>query len=385
LNQLTFFQVNMKKPLSSGAAASATNFTVKRLFAAAFIGLASAALSSLSCAARDARAPAFSESPAVREFVAQMQAQHGFDAAYLSRQFASIHSNPAVLRAIEPAAVPELQRSWQRYRARFLNEQRLAQGLRFWREHRLALVRAEAIYGVPQEIIAAIIGVETEYGLNTGKFGALEALATLAFDYPPRASFFRRELEQFLLMARESGVPPLNYKGSYAGALGIPQFMPSSQRNYAVDFDGDGRIDLSRSAADAIGSVARFLNVHGWQPGGPVTVPARVDENAATLAAFGIKPSLTLREWSERGMSPLFAGDGEGFADAPAALIDLVTPGQTAEYWIGFTNFYVITRYNRSSFYAMSVFQLAEALRKAWESQESDVKDRTPTAPLRIK
>ena len=312
----------MKKPLSSGAAASATNFTVKRLFAAAFIGLASAALSSLSCAARDARAPAFSESPAVREFVEQMQAQHGFDAAYLSRQFASIHSNPAVLRAIEPAAVPELQRSWQRYRARFLNEQRLAQGLRFWREHRLALVRAEAIYGVPREIIAAIIGVETEYGRNTGKFGALEALATLAFDYPPRASFFRKELEQFLLMARESGVPPLNYKGSYAGALGIPQFMPSSQRNYAVDFDGDGRIDLSRSAADAIGSVARFLNVHGWQPGKPVTVPARVDENAAALAASGIKPSLTLREWSERGMSPLFAGDGEGFADAPAAFRD---------------------------------------------------------------
>jgi membrane-bound lytic murein transglycosylase B len=335
-----------------------------RLFAVALIGLASAALSFPCRAAEGRRAPAFSESPAVREFIVEMQARHGFDAAHLTRQFASIRGNPAVLRAIRPAAAPETQRSWRRYRARFVNESRLAQGLRFRQEHRIALLRAEAIYGVPREIVAAIIGVETEYGRNTGKFRVLEALATLAFDYPPRAPFFRRELEQFLLLARESGVPPLDYKGSYAGAIGIPQFMPSSQRSYAVDFDGDGRIDLSRSAADAIGSVARFLSLHGWRPGEPVALPASVNEDVRALLAMGIKPSMPLREMQGRGV---LAAGAEDLADAPAALIDLPSPGQPTEYWVGFTNFHALTRYNRSSFYAMSVFLLAESLREARE------------------
>jgi membrane-bound lytic murein transglycosylase B len=356
---------------------------LKHLFVTVLIGLASAAPSpspSPFSHAEDPRARAFGELPAVREFIAEMQARHGFDAAHLGRQFTSISSNPAVLRAIQPAVVPELQRSWQRYRVRFLNEQRLAQGLRFWREHNIALVRAEAIYGVPREIVVAIIGVETEYGRNTGKFGVLEALVTLAFDYPPRAPFFRRELEQFLLLARESGVPPLDYKGSYAGAIGIPQFMPSSLRSYAVDFDGDGRIDLSR-AADAIGSVARFLNLHGWRPGAPVTTPASVNGDMTALLAMGIKPSMTLREMRERGVLPSVA-DAERFADAPAALIDLASPGQPTEYWIGFTNFYVLTRYNRSSFYAMSVFLLAEALREAREETPAERIPESGPTPL---
>ncbi|GHU19009.1 murein transglycosylase [Betaproteobacteria bacterium] len=300
-----------------------------------------------------------------------MQARHDFDGANLARQFASIRSNPVVLRAIRPAQVPELQRDWPRYRARFLNEQRLTHGLRFWQEHETALIRAETIYNVPREIIVAIIGVETEYGRNTGKFGVLEALATLAFDYPPRAPFFRKELEEFLLMARENGIPPLSYKGSYAGAIGIPQFMPSSQRHYAVDFDGDGRVDLRGSVTDAIGSVARFLNVHGWQADQPIAQPAIVTEvnaSVADIVAAGIKPSLPLREMREWGVLPLVA-DAENFAsnfaDTPVALIDLVSTDQPTEYWIGFDNFYVITRYNRSSFYAMSVFLLALSLREA--------------------
>ena len=172
--------------------------------------------------------PPFSASPGVREFIACMHENYGFDVDHLRQQFATIHSNATVLRAIQPAAVPELQRSWERYRARFLNERRLTHGLRFWQANSAELARAEAIYGVPPEIIVAIIGVETEYGQNMGKFSVLEALATLAFDYPPRAPFFRGELEQFLLMARENGLSPLDYKGSYAGAIGIPQFMPSS-------------------------------------------------------------------------------------------------------------------------------------------------------------
>ncbi|MFZ4536016.1 lytic murein transglycosylase B [Propionivibrio sp.] len=309
------------------------------------------------------RTPPFSEASEVRAFILDMHEQHGFDVAHLTRQFASIHSNATVLRAIRPPAVPELQRSWQRYRVRFVNERRTSNGTRFWQENQAELARAEAIYGVPQEIIVAIIGVETEYGRNMGSFSVLEALATLAFDYPPRAPFFRSELEQFLLLARENGVSPLEIKGSYAGAIGIPQFMPSSQRKYAVDFDGDDRIDLRQSNTDAIGSVARFLNMHGWQAKAPIALPARVEGDPTALIAAGIKPAAPLQELAKQGV--FAAGNSEGLAERPAALIDLVTPNQPTEYWVGFDNFYVITRYNRSSFYAMSVFQLAEALREA--------------------
>ncbi len=308
-------------------------------------------------------APSFNESPEVREFIQRMHAEHGFDVEHLSRQFAAIHSNATVLRAIRPAAVPEQQRSWQRYRERFLNERRLTAGLRFWQENRAELLRAESIYGVPQEIIVSIIGVETENGRNMGSFSVLEALSTLAFDYPPRAPFFLGELEQFLLMARENGNSPLDYKGSYAGAIGIPQFMPSSQRRFAVDFDGDDRVDLRRSPTDAIGSVARFLNLHGWQAKTPVAIPASVDSDPSALIAAGIKPTQALQELLKQGVVPF--DDTRQLAERPAALIDLVSPERPTEYWIGFDNFYVITRYNRSSFYAMSVFLLAETLREA--------------------
>ena len=306
--------------------------------------------------------PPFSESAEVRDFIALMHEQHGFDVAHLTRQFAAIHSNASVLRAIKPAAVPELQRSWTRYRERFVNERRISNGLRFWQENGAELKRAEAIYGVPPEIVAAIIGVETEYGRNMGSFSVLEALSTLAFEYPPRADFFRKELEQFLLMARENGVSPLEIKGSYAGAMGIPQFMPSSQRNYAVDFDGDDRIDLRGSASDAIGSVARYLEVHGWQAGAPVAAPATVSADPTALIAVGLKPAIHLLELANQGVTTRLVSSDP---DRLAALIDLVAPDQPTEYWVGFDNFYAITRYNRSSFYAMAVFQLAEALRNA--------------------
>ena len=312
-------------------------------------------------APKSAPAP-FSAAPAVRDFINTMHEQHGFDVEQLTREFSLIHSNATVLRAIRPAAVPELQRSWQRYRERFVNERRTRYGQRFWQENAAELTRAEAIYGVPAQVIVAIIGVETEYGRNTGKFSALEALATLAFDYPPRAPFFRNELEQLLLLARENEVSALDIKGSYAGAIGIPQFMPSSQRRYAVDFDGDSRIDLRASTIDAIGSVARFLQMHGWQAGAPVALPAAVDGDPAPLIAAGIKPQSSLQQLAQQGVlvSPLAAPD----TSLQAALIDLPSPDLPTEYWVGFDNFYVITRYNRSSFYAMSVFLLAEALRE---------------------
>jgi membrane-bound lytic murein transglycosylase B len=344
---------------------------VKPLLAAVFSGFMLALAASPPRAAPNTRTPAFGELPEVQEFIAEMRIRHGFDAAPLTRQFASIRSNSAVLKAIQPTAAPELQRSWNRYSARFLNARRLTLGWFFWQKHADTLARAEAVYGVAPEIIVAIIGVETEYGRNTGKFGVLEALSTLAFGYPPRAAFFRRELEQFLLMARENETSPLDYKGSYAGAVGIPQFMPGSQRHYAVDFDGDGRVDLRHSAADAIGSVARFLNMHGWQSGAPIAMPVNVDGDAAALIAAGVKPSLSWRETRARGVVPLAADSGRCADDATVALIYLVSPDQPGEYWIGFDNFYVITRYNRSSFYAMSVFLLAESLRGAQEANAS--------------
>jgi membrane-bound lytic murein transglycosylase B len=211
---------------------------------------------------------------------------------------------------------------------------------------------------VPEEIIVAIIGVETEYGGNTGGFRVLEALATLAFNYPRRAEFFRTELEQFLLLTRENGLEPLSVKGSFAGAIGIPQFMPGSQRRYAVDFDGDQRVDLSGSVDDAIGSVARFLEQHGWQAGQPIATRARTSgEPQRSLIEAGIRPSLKVADLTEQGI--LTSADPEH----SVALIDLVSPGRETEYWLGYENFYVITRYNRSSFYAMSVFQLAEEIR----------------------
>ncbi|MDX9707770.1 MAG: lytic murein transglycosylase B, partial [Azospira sp.] len=255
--------------------------------------------------------------------------------------------------------------SWTRYRARFLNERRIENGLRFWRQNGAALRRANALFGVPEEVIVAIIGVETEYGANTGRFGVMQALSTLAFRYPPRAPFFRKELEQFLLLAHENGFDPLQLKGSYAGAIGIPQFMPGSQRNYAVDFDGDGRVDLSKSVDDAIGSVASFLARHGWEEGGEIAVPVRMNGDPAPLLALGIKPERPLGELVAGGIEVQgkdeIRGEGDG---RPGALIDLVSPEQATEYWVGFQNFYTITRYNRSSFYAMAVFQLAEAIRE---------------------
>ena len=312
-------------------------------------------------AAAPPRTPAFSAAPEVQAFIMEMHEQHEFDIAELTRTFSSIHSNATVLRAIRPAAVPELQRSWQRYRERFVNERRTVNGLRFWRENAAELARAEALYGVPPEIIAAIIGVETEYGRNMGKFRVLEALATLAFDYPPRAAFFRGELEHYLLLTRENGYAPGSLKGSYAGAMGIPQFMPSSQRFYAVDFDGDQRIDLAHSSSDAIGSVASYLKLHGWEAGAPIAVPARVEGDPTALLSADYKPRLPLRELLQQGLGA--AGETEQIGDRPAVLIDLVAPSQPTEYWIAFDNFYVITRYNHSTFYAMAVFQLAQALR----------------------
>ena len=294
----------------------------------------------------------------IRQFVAEMHERHGFDPTELGALLATIKPNPVVLRAIAPPTDPGV-RSWQRYRARFLDRARIENGVRFWNTHADTLTSAETAFGVPPEIIVAIIGVETEYGRNKGNFSVLEALSTIAFAYPPRRDFFRSELEQFLLLTRENRQAPEAVLGSYAGAIGIPQFMPGSQRKFAVDFDEDGRVDLMSSPQDAIGSVARFLKLHGWEKDQTVTERiTTVPEQPESLLGAGIRPSLDRPALQQAGVA------AENLPSRyPAALIDLVTPGDATEYWWGFNNFYAITRYNRSSFYAMSVVQLAEAIR----------------------
>ena len=219
---------------------------------------------------------------------------------------------------------------------------------------------------MPEEIIVAIIGVETVYGRNTGSYRVIDALSTLAFDYPPRAEFFRAELENYLLYARDAGIDTLALKGSYAGAIGIPQFMPGSYRRYAVDLDGDGKQDLSGSFADAIGSVANFLKAHGWRSDEPVAYAAQVQgEHYRRLVDAGIKPATRYGDLASFGVSAA----GEAAADAPCALIELTTPDQMSEYLVGFTNFYVLTRYNRSSMYAAAVLELAQAVKSGYQAK----------------
>ena len=310
---------------------------------------------SLQAWSADAQGMRYSERSDVKEFIAEMRQKHEFPEAWLIRQFDEAEFKPSVIKFILPPASPQ-QRSWKTYRSRFVEPRRIAAGTAFWNQHAATVKRASEQYGVPEEIIVAIIGVETIYGKQLGDFETLSALTTLAFDYPPRAALFRTQLEELLLLAREEGRNPRSYTGSFAGALGLPQFLPGSIRRYAVNFDGNDSIDLT-TPADAIGSVANFLAAHGWVKGGPIVAPAQIDDAAAApLIAQGIKPQLLPTEMVGLVTRP-------DAPQQPAALIDLVTPERATEYWLGYQNFYVITRYNRSSFYAMAVHDLAQALR----------------------
>jgi membrane-bound lytic murein transglycosylase B len=293
----------------------------------------------------------------VAAFIEEMHAKYDFAPEALRALFAETFYQPSIIKAITP--LPSGRRSWKIYRGNFVNENRIARGLRFWRDNEATLIRAEQTYGVPREIIAAIIGIETEFGRNMGNYRVMDALSTLGFDYPRRAEFFRGELAQLLLLARESNIDPLELKSSFAGAIGIPQFMPSSTRRYAVDFDGDGRLDLRASAADAIGSVANFLQQHGWQSGGAIAAEATLgNEDAQALISDGVEPERPVRELRAAGVQLADTIDD----NAMGVLIELQSRDAASEYLVGLHNFYVITRYNRSSFYAAAVLQLAQAL-----------------------
>jgi len=289
----------------------------------------------------------------VSEFIDEMVAKHQFDRDELTAVFAQTVRRPETLAAISR---PATSKPWLEYRAAFVNAKRTDGGRQFWEEHAVTLQHASQQYGVPPEIIVALIGIETGYGRNAGKFRVMDALTTLAFDYPSRAEFFRGELEQFLLLAREQHFDYLAIKSSYAGALGIPQFMPSSYRKYAVDFNGNGKVDILNEAEDAIGSVANYLRGYGWQNGLPIALRASV-QNTDLLPDDKLFRSLA--DWKNLGVMP------EQFdRDLPAATLLDFTVESGKEYWLAFENFQVIRRYNNSNFYTMTVYQLAEALRQ---------------------
>jgi peptidoglycan lytic transglycosylase B len=296
----------------------------------------------------------------VRQFISAMVQKHGFSKKQLESVFGRVQAQPGVLKSMTLA--PESGRAWQSYRAIFVNPTRIEAGVRFWNRHAEALERASAEFGVPEEIILGIIGVETTYGRNMGSYRVIDALTTLAFDSPNRGEFFRSQLESYLLYTRETNTDVFRMKGSYAGAIGIPQFMPGSYRRFAIDYDGDGRKDLADSPADAIGSVANFLREHGWQRGQGIAVPAIVEAPAARLLVdSGFKPLYRAADLPSFGVKPARALDD----DALCSLIELESPSQPPEYWVGMHNFWVLTRYNRASFYGIAVLELGRAVTEA--------------------
>jgi membrane-bound lytic murein transglycosylase B len=316
----------------------------------------------------------FGEWQVVSAFVDEMVAKHGFDRSELEAQMRQVHFVESAVQLVKPAP-PGKPKNWQAYSARFIEPIRINAGLRFWNENAAALARAEATYGVPAEILVGIIGVETVYGRDTGRFRVLDTLTTLAFAYPDapnkaaRAEFFRGELENALLLARHEKIDPFTLLGSFAGAVGLPQFMPGNILKYGVDFDGDGHVDLRGSTADAIGSVANFLIEHGWKPSdpGPAVIPVDVAAHRAWEPLLGRGLAATLRpdELEAAGViAPAALAPGRLYG-----LVDLQNGAEPTEYWLATDNFFAITKYNRSYFYAMSVIDLGRAVREARMSQ----------------
>lgn len=296
----------------------------------------------------------------VKEFIDEMVEEHGFDRDYLENKFSSAKRLDNVLESIAKPAEKEL--TWGQYRPIFVTNKRSDKGKEFIREHRETLDRAEREFGVPAEIIAAIIGVETYYGRLTGKYTVFDSLTTLGFDYPPRSAFFKSELKHFLLLSKEENISIDEMTGSYAGAMGMPQFIPSSYRRYAVDFDGDGKRDLWHSVPDVIGSVANYFSEHGWQKGESVTHPVTVENTSILNEVNALKPYVTVRQLKQQNVTLNSKSEQQPKDEQLATL--LTFEGKNGdEHWIGLKNFYVITRYNHSELYAMAVFQLSEKLK----------------------
>lgn len=310
--------------------------------------------SAISCAADN-----YALNPEAIKMVDELVLEEGFDREELLQVFASAQRQESILKAIARPA--EKSKPWYEYREIFLNEKRLEQGVEFYNEHRATLERAERETGVPAQIIVAIIGVETYYGRIAGSYRVIDALSTLAFDYPPRSPFFTKELKSYLILTRQQGMDPLALKGSYAGAMGYGQFMPSSFLAYAVDFDGDEVADIWNNPVDAIGSVANYFRRHGWRNGETVvagaTVTGEVADSWFVQGRKDLKPEQTVAQFAEAGIAATEPLDPEALATAMKFELE-----EGFEYWLGLHNFYVITRYNHSAMYAMCVYQLSQQI-----------------------
>jgi membrane-bound lytic murein transglycosylase B len=343
----------------------------RRLLMATSLGLAGGAGASARARATPrgpAPGPLYADHPVLDAFVDDTARRLQLPARWLMNRLAQARRSDAVRRLIMPASAGTAK-NWRAYRQRFVEPDRIGAGVAFWRAHERWLQQAQARFGVPADIVLAIIGVETFYGRLMGSFRVIDALATLSFDFPSgrrdRSGFFRNELAEFFVWCAREGRDPLAPVGSYAGAMGLPQFMPSSINRYAVDFDGSGRIDLDASAADVVGSVARYLAEFGWKPGLPTHFaadPPAAAEDLAALRERDILPSFTAAQLAERGAALSEAARGH---EGLLALVELENGGDAPSYVAGTTNFYAITRYNWSSYYAMAVIELAQALKEA--------------------
>jgi membrane-bound lytic murein transglycosylase B len=303
--------------------------------------------------------------PELDRFIARMITEHGFSRDYLNGLFSQAERKDWTIEYMNrqaPSAGPPRPGAWSRYRAKFLTDRHIAEGAAFWRENASALSRAQERYGVPAEYLVGIIGVETMYGANTGNHRILDALTTLAFDYPRRGDYFRGELENYLLMTRAEGIDPLAPKGSFAGAMGLGQFMPGSFQKWAVDFDGDGRKDLWEPV-DAVGSVANYFAAHGWHRGQPVVTPASALGARARVLDAGFDTRYSLGTLASHDIRPT----GQ-VADGEDLRLLRLSGNAGDEYWLGHHNFYVITRYNHSTHYAMAVHQLAQAIKQRYRA-----------------
>ncbi len=313
----------------------------------------------------------YADYPALLTFIDRMVQRHAFPKAYLLGLFSEAKRRQWTLdymrREAPPATpqrtLPPRPGSWTRYRAQFLTDFHINRGASFWSKHAATLHKASQRFGVPESIVMGILGVETAYGANLGKDRILDALTTLAFDYPRRADYFTSELENFLIMTRSEGMDPTQPRGSYAGAMGLGQFMPGSFLQWGTDLDGDGRKDLW-NPADAIGSVAHYFAAHGWHPGAPVITPARTTHPRYKLLEYGYDKPYTLSTLAEYGVEPV--SPVSGGTTASLRFLRLGTQ-QGEEHWLGHDNFYVITRYNHSTHYAMAVYALAEAVKQRYE------------------
>jgi len=303
----------------------------------------------------------FAERPDVKIFINKMVKKHHFNQAELITIFDNVKVRPAVMRSIK---APLELKAWSSYQMLFVTEWRIRQGVDFWNKYEEALQRAEKIYGVPASIIVATIGVETKYGRNTGNYRVIDALTNISFSDSPRSAFFRSELEEFLLMTREQHLNPLKVMGSYAGAIGQPQFMPSSFRYYAVNFSGNKQIDLSHNELDVIGSIANYYKQHGWQTNQPIIIPALLKNNKYQFMSQ-IK---NMRAFSQLDLAKYgIKINGRIFSDDQKIKLIEMQGYYGKEYWLGFHNFDVIKRYNPSNQYAMAVFQLSYYISKLRE------------------